>query len=200
MMAAALLKDLGADPLVSSATLHAGGKVVESSGCQVDLVEVNDGTLTFDRLDERLPFPIPDDARAVLPFDPTILDLSRYTLSVTGLKTGSYALKVNDAVLANSITADALAKGVNLTGLASAPGVAANPIATQGKAILTAVAAKEQLVGQWRTLSQRAHAAGAAPELKTQLAELGKKVAAADAKIRDAAKPQKLRFELTAAK
>jgi hypothetical protein len=117
---------------------------------------------------------------------------------VTGLKQGSYALKVNDAVLAGSLTSEELAKGVNLTGLAFAPGAAGNPIAAQGKAMLTAVAAKEQLVGQWRGLSQRAHAAGAATDLKTQLAELGKKVAAADAKIREAAKPQKLRFELTA--
>src|SRR5262249_35992841 len=33
MMAAALLKDLGADGFVSSATLDAGGRVVEAKGC-----------------------------------------------------------------------------------------------------------------------------------------------------------------------
>jgi hypothetical protein len=198
MMAGALLKDLGADPFVGAATLDAGGKVVEATGCRVDAVKAGNGTLSFDRLDDRLPFPIPEDARAVLAFDPTILDLSRFTLSVTGLKQGSYALKVNYALLAGSLTSEELAKGVNLTGLAFAPGAAGNPIAAQGKAILAAVAAKEQLVGQWRGMSQRAHAAGAAPDLKTQLTESGKKVAAADAKIREAAKPQKLRFELTA--
>ena len=58
------------------------------------------------------------------------------------------------------------------------------------------VAAKEGIVGQWRSLSQKAHAAGADPSLKEQLTALTKKVEDADAKIREAAKPQKLRFEL----
>ena len=64
-------------------------------------------------------------------------------------------------------------------------------------AVMEAVAAKEGVVSEWRGLSQKAHAAGAAPELKQTLATLTKKVEAADAKIREAAKPQKLHFEIT---
>ena len=92
-----------------------------------------------------------------------------------------------------------MAEGVNLTALVYAPRAAASPanaVAVQARSVLNAVAAKEGLVGQWRGLSQRAHAAGAAPELKDQLAELTKKVIEADDKIREAAKPQKLHFEL----
>lgn len=76
-MAAALLKELGAEGFVSSVTVTASGKV-EAKGCVVDGVKSEGGKLAFDRLDECLPFPIPDDARAVLPLFPTILDLSQH--------------------------------------------------------------------------------------------------------------------------
>ena len=71
-----------------------------------------------------------------------------------------------------------------------------SPIVAQGRAILGAVASKEALVSQWRPLSQKAHATDATPELKEQLAALTTKVEEADARIRDAARPQKLHFEL----
>jgi lysophospholipase L1-like esterase len=199
MMAASLLKALGADGFVSSAALDSSGKVVEARGCKVTDASSETDKLVFDRLDERLPFPIPDNARAVLAIDPTILELSQYTLKVTGLKGSSYLLKIN-GVPSGTLTAKELESGVNLTALPpGAPGKEVNPITAQGRAILAAVAAKEGLVGQWRKLSQKAHAANAPPELKDQLAELTKKVEEADAKIREAARPQKLRFELTPA-
>ena len=62
MMAAALLKELGATGFVSSATLDAAGKVAEAKGCTIDDVKADGGKLAFDRLDECLPFPIPDEA------------------------------------------------------------------------------------------------------------------------------------------
>src|SRR5262249_19565749 len=158
-----------------------------------------DGKLSFDRLDETLPFPIPDEARAVLPLYPTILDLSQYTLKVTGLKGSNYALKINGIPTA-TLTAEELEAGVNLTTFGPNPqSKEINPVAAQGKAILAAVAAKEQLVGGWRGLSQKAHAKDAPPELKDQLTEMTKKVESADAKIRDAAKAQKLHFEIVPA-
>jgi hypothetical protein len=114
-----------------------------------------------------------------------------------------YMLKINSVPLALQISDKELDAGVNLTAAVNAP--AANPsqvnaVAAQGRAILAAVAAKEGLVGTWRGLSQRAHAAGAPPELMTQLAEMTKQVEAADAKIREAAVPQKLHFELAPVK
>ena len=199
MMAAALLKELGAEGCASSVTLDASGKLGEAKGCKVDGIRAEGGKLDFDRLDERLPFPIPDEARAVLPLYPVILDLSQYTLKVTGLKDASYALKVN-GILTATLAAKDLEAGVNLTAFGPIPQAKeVNPIAAQGRAVLAAVSAKEGLVGQWRGLSQRAHAAGAAPELKEQLAALTKKVEESDEKIREAARPGKLHFELSPA-
>ncbi len=62
--------------------------------------------------------------------------------------------------------------------------------------MLTAVAAKEGVVGTWRALSQKAHAPGAAAALKDELAALTAKVQDADAKIHAAAKPRTRRFDL----
>jgi hypothetical protein len=196
MMAAALLKDLGADGFVSSVALDAGGRSVEARGCKVEDVKADGSRIEFDRTDERSPFPIPDDARAVVSFYPTILELSQYTLKVTGLRGAGYALRIN-GVPAATLTAAELEAGINLTAIGPvAQAKDASPVIAQMRAILGAVAAKEGIVGQWRSLSQKAHAAGADPALKDQLAALTRKVEEADAKIREAARPQKLHFEL----
>ena len=195
MMAAALLKALGADGFVSSLTLAADGKVVEAKGCKVDGLKAEAGRIEFDRLDERLPFPIPEDAQTVTAFYPTILDLSQYTLKVTGLKDGSYSMKIN-GIASATLTSKELANGVNLTALSPIAPATVNPITAQSRAILSAVANKENLVGQWRGQSKQAIASGAAPELQEKLALLTKTVEEADEKIRQAAKPQKLHFEI----
>src|SRR5262249_41391185 len=104
-----------------------------------------------------------------------------------------YALKVNGTAVA-TLSARELEGGVNLTAYAR------SPIAAQGKEVLAAVAAKEGLVGQWRNLSRMAAAAPGPPEARQNLDALTKKVEEADAKIRAAAKPRRLRFELTPAK
>ena len=195
MMAAALLKALGADGFVSSLTLAADGKVVEAKGCKVDGLKAEAGRIEFDRLDERLPFPIPEDAQTVTAFYPTILDLSQYTLKVTGLKDGSYSMKIN-GIASATLTSKELANGVNLTALSPIAPATVNPITAQSRAILSAGANKENLVGQWRGQSKQAIAPGAAPELQEKLALVTKTVEEADEKIRQAAKPQKLHFEI----
>ena len=195
MMAAALLKALGADGFVSSLTLAADGNVVEAKGCKVDGLKAEAGRIEFDRLDERLPFPIPEDAQTVTAFYPTILDLSQYTLKVTGLKDGSYSMKIN-GIASATLTSKELANGVNLTALSPIAPATVNPITAQSRAILSAVANKENLVGQWRGQSKQASAPGAAPELQEKLALVTKTVEEADEKIRQAAKPQKLHFEI----
>ena len=99
-----------------------------------------------------------------------------------------------------SLTAKELEAGVNLTALGVPPQAKeVGPIVAQSRAILAAVAAKEAVVSQWRSLSQKAHAEGAAAELKEQLSVLTTQVEEADGKIREAARPQKLHFELLAA-
>jgi lysophospholipase L1-like esterase len=198
MMAAALLKALEADGFVSSASLDAAGKLNEAKGCTINQIKAEGGRLEFDRLDQRLPFPLPDDGVAALRLDPAILELSQYALKVAGLKDGaSYALKLNGVPVLVA-PAKAFEAGVNLTALGTSAGSKqVSPVVAQSRAILGAVAAKEALVSQWRSLSQKAHADGAPAELKEQLAVLGKKVAEADEKIREAARPQKLHCEIS---
>lgn len=212
MMAAALLKALGAEGFVSDARLDAAGTVTASKGCAITNVKADAGTLSFDRLDEALPFPIPDNARVVLPIAPDVLALSKYTLRVTGLKAADYTLTINGAAC-GTLSAKALANGVNLTSLPANPKAQApNPIAAQGSAVLAAVAAKEGLVSKWRALSRTAAGKETPPRkgtppapkpdpaaAKAALAELAKQVEAADARIRDAARPQTLHFVLAPA-
>ena len=117
-------------------------------------------------------------------------------MRVTGLKGGDYLLKVNGAVCGRPTARD-LAAGVNLTALPpDQQATPANPFTAQARAVLGAVAAKEGVVGAWRSLSQKAHAPGAAAELKEQLSAMTGKVEEADSKIREAARPQKLHFEV----
>jgi len=194
MMAAALLKDLGAEGFVSDVILDgAAGKVVEARGCTVAAPKVEEGKISFDRLDESIPFPIPDEARAVLPLAPAVLELSRCGLAVTGLKGERYTLSIDGKEVA-TLTAEELKKGVNLTTYGQ------GPLAAQGKDVLAAVGAKEGLVGQWRGLSRTASAEKAPQKAKDDLDEMTKKVDEADAKIREAAKPRQRHFELAPAK
>jgi hypothetical protein len=126
-------------------------------------------------------------------------ELSQYKLTIKSLRAGLYGVKVNGVALPAQLSERAWEQGVNLTASANVQPVnpsEVNPIAAQGRAILGAVAAKEALVSQWRGLSKNALATGAAPDLKEQLAELTKKVEAADEAIRAAAKPQRLVFEI----
>ena len=199
MMAAALLKELGADGFVSSATVDAEAGKAETKGCTV--TEIKNGSIgvAFERLDECLPFPIADGARSILPLAPDVLALSKYTFAVKGLKDGDYVLKIGGAAC-GKFTAKQLAEGINLTALVPVAGAKdANPITAQMRMVLLAVSDKEGIVGTWRALSQKAHAKDADAKLKDDLAALTVKVEAADAKIREAAKPQKLKFEIVPA-
>jgi lysophospholipase L1-like esterase len=195
MMAAALLKRLGASGKVSTVAINATGEG-DFDGCKVTNLKTEANRVSFDRLDECLPFPIPYDARSVLSMAPEVAALSQYTLKVAGLKDGQYRLSINGARCAN-VSTKQLAEGVNLTTLGFEEGLkAGNPIVLQMQAVLAAVGAKEAIVGGWRGLSQRAHAKGADPKLMDELALLTKKVEDADAKIRAAAKPKTLHFAI----
>lgn len=201
MMAAELLKGLGAEGFVSSAAIDADGKLGEVKGCTITDVKPDGSTLAFTRLDESLPFPIPDGTVDVLALNPTIEEMSRYMLTVSGLKPGSYAIKLDGVPLARTFSHDELAKGVNLTAavhLPPAAGAKANPLLLQTRAIHAAVGAKAGLVGQWRGFGRQMKETGV--DHKAKLEELAAQTQAADAKIRAAAQPKKLRYEISAAK
>jgi lysophospholipase L1-like esterase len=190
-MAAALLAELKAPGLVSRAVIDgAAGTVSEAVQCKVENVKLTGAALSFDRTDEALPFPIPDDARPVLAIMDTVANLSQYMLTVTGLKAERYEVAI-DGVLCAKVTAADLAKGWNLGTLDK------GPVADQCRTILQLVAAKEGIVGNWRGVSRAA--AGGDPAQKQQLATLTGQVKDADAKIRAAAQPKLHHVVLTPA-
>lgn len=193
MMAASILKNLNAEPFVSSATLDATGKVIEAKSCTIEDVKFENEILTFSRLDESVPFPIPQGTRQVISLCPSILELSDYTLKITGLTAEKYNIKIN-AVLVATFTSKELEAGLNLTNIDK------GPFFTQSAAILGAVNSKEAIVGQWRNASKLANSPNATDELKSKAESLKKAVEEADEKIRLAAKPIKLNFEVAPAK
>ncbi len=113
-MAAVILAGLQAEGEVSSATLKAGGEVVEARRCQITNAAAKDGKLTFTRLDAAGPWPILPAARKALELLPETLKLSQYLLRVTGLPEGAYRVSINGKPAA-TLSAQELAAGWNMT-------------------------------------------------------------------------------------
>ncbi len=88
VMAWAILKGLGAAPMVSHAEVDYAAKKSSASQCEIANLKVADGTVSFDRLDESLPMPIDPRAEASLKLAPVIEDLDRYELRISGLPQG----------------------------------------------------------------------------------------------------------------
>ena len=188
-MAAALLQGLNAPGLVSKATLDGTGKVGPLTQCLVSNVFVEkSGGLSFDRLDECLPMPIPVEARGGIIVYPSIAELSQWILTVTGLKSGPYQVSI-DGVPVARVSADELAHGWNMGLLEE------GPVADQCRRILQLVTIKESWVSQSRDL---AHAlAKKCYGSQRILDELNQRVLEADAKIREAAQPKSRHFSIT---
>jgi lysophospholipase L1-like esterase len=192
-MTATLLTGLKAPGLVSRSTIDAKtGTAKDSVQCKIENIKTNGDTLSFDRLDESLPFPIPDNARPALTVLDSIANLSQYMLTVSGLKADKYDVSI-DSIKVATVSSAELAKGWNM-GLLDK-----GPVADQCGSILQLVGVKEGLVGQWRGVSKAA-AKDATQEQKDQLAKLTVQVKEADGKIREASQPKPHHFELVPAK
>ena len=137
LMAASILKGLHLPPLVSSTEIDAGNKTVTATeNCKVADVVEKEGGIAFQRHDQALPF-FPPDAMSILKWAPILEELNVYTLKVTGLKDGSYKVRLGGQKIAVH-TAGELAKGVNLATAALASG----PIKKQVLALKAAVERK----------------------------------------------------------
>ena len=148
VMAAAILKGLGASALVSRAELSAAtGELLAAEKCRVDSIQAKEGVLTFRRTDDCLPWFVPEDARFALkiPGFTPLEDLSRYELRVTGLTAPQYKLTI-DNTNACRFTKEELAAGVNLS-------LRAGPITTQALQLHNAVVAKnDTFFVRWRKI------------------------------------------------
>lgn len=145
VMATAILQGMSAPALVSRAVIDGGAKkVTEANACTVTIVD--DADLTFTRMDEALPWPLPTNEVQLLKKIPgftAVDDLNRYELAVTNLKEQNYVLTIDD-VKVGTFSKDALAAGVNLA-------LQAGPITAQANKVAGLIGEKASLFfTRWR--------------------------------------------------
>jgi lysophospholipase L1-like esterase len=194
IMAWAILKALGATPLVSTATLdRQTGKVDASNGCEIGNVKTDGESISFDRQDEALPMPVDPRAETALSLIPFTRDLNVYELKIVGLAKGPYTVSIDGETVA-TVSADDLAQGWNLA-------YSAGPITTQAQKVLTMVFKKNDLYySRWRSVqlfavpAWLAHVSTLEPARTAELARLDAEILALEDKINAARKPQSRHF------
>jgi len=194
LMAWAILKGLGATPLVSRAEIDRKSKtVVAADDCKIENLKISDGVISFDRLDEALPMPIHPNAEAALKLAPVLEDLNRYELQVTGLAPGNYELSIDGEPVAK-IPAEEWAKGRNLA-------ATAGPITKQGQELLKTIGDKNDLYfKRWRNVQiTRIPDWAQSPELENlraaEMARIDQQIAESEAKIDKLRQPLRHHFE-----
>lgn len=143
IMAWAVLKGLGATPSVSKAEIQFGARTATGESCRVENLATTANSVTFDRLDDALPWPIDTRAESALKLAPIVDDLSRYELRVTGLPEGSYEVAIDGEIVAKADAAK-LAQGMNLS-------LGAGPVTRQAQEVLALVFRKNDVFFErWR--------------------------------------------------
>jgi len=194
VMAWAVLKGLGATPMVSRAEVDYATKKASTTQCLVQNLKVADGTLSFDRLDEALPMPIDPRAEAAVKLALVLDELDQYEFRVTGLPSGSYELTL-DGEAGPKLTVDELAKGVNLA-------TQAGPITKQAQQVLELVFKKNnQFFTRWRNVQlfefpRWAQSPEAEKQRTAELARLDQEITETEAQIDKIRKPTSHHFEL----
>ena len=184
LMAWAILKGLGATPLVSSAEIKCGfwNRARNEQNCKVSNVKLTDGNLSFDRLDNALPMPVDPRAEAALKLAPIFDDLDVCSLKVTGLKGEDFALSIDGKVV-GAVTRSQLEAGWNIAGVKG-------PIFEQAQEVLQLVFKKNEVYfNRWRNVQLNGKRDAELPALDQQIAEL-------EGKIDAARKPKTHHFEL----
>lgn len=114
MMAWLFLKEQGASPVVSTVKIDAKAKKAGAcKNAEVMQILQNGDMLSFVVLEKALPLPVSYRARPLLELLPIEKDLNQELLYVSGLATGTYALKI-DGVEVGKYKSAELAKGINL--------------------------------------------------------------------------------------
>lgn len=197
VMAWAVLKGLGAIPLVSKATIKVGDKRPSAVHCRIENLNMGENTIAFDRLDEALPMPIDPKAESAVKLAPILEDLNVYELQISGLSEGNYEVSI-DGEPAAKCGADELAKGLNLATQNS-------PVTKQARQVLDLVFKKNnQYYTRWRSvqLYEFPHWAQS-PELEkqreTELKRLDQQIAETEAEIDQARIPKTHHFKISRA-
>ena len=189
VMAWAILKELNAPALVSSATVDASVKwynlfssKTETENCTVSNVSMKDGVLSFDRLDNALPMPIDKRALNALELVKITCELNRYPLCLKGLPDGEYEIFIDG----KSVTKVTSKDGKVCTNLAKV----ATPASEQADKLLALVFNKNDVYfNRWRNVQLKN------PE-DPKLAELDKEIAELEKQINELRKPVSHHFEI----
>ena len=194
IMAWAILKSLGATPLVSNVSISGRPLRVETSAaCRVENLKEDGDAISFDRLDDALPMPIDPKADSALAIAPIISDLDVYDLRIVGLAKGGYTVSI-DGEVAATVSADDLAQGWNLAN-------SAGPITKQSRDLLAMVVRKNDLYfNRWRNVQLYSApdwvAKGSDLEVRrtAELATLDREIDGLEAKINAERKPRLRHF------
>ena len=121
LMAYVFLKAQGMTPTVSSIAIDASkNAVLTQDNCKVSNLAAKSDSVSFEALENALPFPIDDSAKKALDLAPVLKDLDQETLSVSGLAEGSYDLLI-DGNAVGRYNASELKEGVNLATVKETP-------------------------------------------------------------------------------
>ena len=190
-MAYAILKGLGAPREVSSATVDGGnGKLAAQDGCKITNVTVVDDGVGFDRLDDGLPFNQGLFFNLRYRFIPLPDEMNRYTLTVTNLKPGKYAIMADDRGL-GSFSAEQLAAGVNLASATADGWQPGGPWDAQAWALNYLTDARNNAVELEKTQHQYLETNPQRDEIARDVAEINRQIEAAQRRV---AKPQTYHF------
>ena len=145
-MAFAILHGLGAPADVSSATLDAAhGQMVHTEACKITDVQRSNDSLTFTRLDERLPLNLAPLWTLCAFYMPVGDELNRYLLTVTGLVPGRYELRAGGRLLGQWPATD-FEHGLNIASATADPWEPGGPWDAQGHALKTLTDVRDELV------------------------------------------------------
>ena len=145
LMAHTILVGLGAPAEVSDVRIDIGApRQDQARGCKVAKLEATKTAVSFERTDNAIPIPVQKDWVSLLPYVNDLKDLNHFGLTVVGLAEGKYTIAIDGKDVA-TVTADELAKGLNLGN------VTTGPIYEQGQKAFEAINAKNRIVhGRFR--------------------------------------------------
>ncbi|MCM8803553.1 MAG: GDSL-type esterase/lipase family protein [Candidatus Omnitrophica bacterium] len=189
MMCTILLEKMNAPKLVSKCSIDISNKKIEAVQCKISNLKIEEDKISFDRLDNCLPMPIPREAQNALVIYPQIADLSQWILKIENLKNGKYEVYIDGISVAN-VSSEELEKGWNMST------VLKGPVYEQCLQVLSAISAKENLVSEWRSIASL-FSKMPSEEYKLKLQELSEKILQADKKIKEIAKPSTHNFVLS---
>jgi len=120
VMVYAFLKGVGVRGTVSSVVLDVTTGAARTEACLLARVRLAEDAAAFDLLAHALPFPYPEDVRAVLGVVPFTEELNREWVQVAGLREGLYELRIDDEPV-GAYRAEDLARGIHLADTAATP-------------------------------------------------------------------------------